>query len=90
VPHISLVFREMWDTAGLPLKPIAAAPVRTSVARIFYPQGPQIEEANPLSWKSLSARKSGVERSKGSAVLSSLFVTRSGFEKTVRRLPWSD
>jgi hypothetical protein len=20
VPHISLVFREMWDTAGLPLK----------------------------------------------------------------------
>jgi hypothetical protein len=21
VPHISLVFREMWDTAGLPLKP---------------------------------------------------------------------
>jgi hypothetical protein len=23
VPHISLVFREMWDTAGLPLKPVA-------------------------------------------------------------------
>jgi hypothetical protein len=23
VPHISLVFREMWDTAGLPLKPAA-------------------------------------------------------------------
>jgi hypothetical protein len=22
VPHISLVFREMWDTAGLPLKPV--------------------------------------------------------------------
>jgi hypothetical protein len=22
VPHISLVFREMWDTAGLPLKPL--------------------------------------------------------------------
>jgi hypothetical protein len=28
VPHISLVFREMWDTADLPLKPLAdfAAP----------------------------------------------------------------
>ncbi len=24
VPHISLVFREMWDTAGLPLKPVAS------------------------------------------------------------------
>jgi hypothetical protein len=23
VPHISLVFREMWDTTGLPLKPVA-------------------------------------------------------------------
>ena len=23
VPHISLVFREMWDTTGLPLKPAA-------------------------------------------------------------------
>jgi hypothetical protein len=22
VPHISLVFSEMWDTAGLPLKPV--------------------------------------------------------------------
>ncbi len=25
VPHISLVFREMWDTAGLALKPAAVA-----------------------------------------------------------------
>jgi hypothetical protein len=25
VPHISLVFREMWDTAGLPLKPVTGA-----------------------------------------------------------------
>ncbi len=25
VPHISLVFREMWDTAGPPLKPIAVS-----------------------------------------------------------------
>jgi hypothetical protein len=24
VPHISLVFREMWDTTGLPLKPFAS------------------------------------------------------------------
>jgi len=56
VPHIWLVFCKLWDSAGLPLKPIAGAPVRTSVARIFYPQGPQIEEANPLSEKSLSAR----------------------------------
>jgi hypothetical protein len=23
VPHISLVLREMWDTTGLPLKPVA-------------------------------------------------------------------
>ncbi len=23
VPHTSLVFREMWDTAGLTLKPVA-------------------------------------------------------------------
>jgi hypothetical protein len=29
VPHISLVFREMWDTAGLPLKPDAAPQIRT-------------------------------------------------------------
>jgi hypothetical protein len=25
VPHISLVFREMWDTAGLTLKPLEDA-----------------------------------------------------------------
>jgi hypothetical protein len=25
VPHISLVFREMWDTGNLPLKPVAGA-----------------------------------------------------------------
>jgi hypothetical protein len=25
VPHISLVFREMWDTAGLPLKPVSCS-----------------------------------------------------------------
>jgi hypothetical protein len=38
VPHISLVFREMWDTAGLALKPVAGSHssvrvpyVRTSV-----------------------------------------------------------
>jgi hypothetical protein len=29
VPHISLVFREMWDTAGLPLKPMRSQQLRT-------------------------------------------------------------
>jgi hypothetical protein len=29
VPHISLVFREMWDTAGLPLKLPRAQRLRT-------------------------------------------------------------
>jgi hypothetical protein len=27
VAHISLVFREMWDTAGLPLKPLSGSTV---------------------------------------------------------------
>jgi tRNA(Ile)-lysidine synthase len=31
VPHISLVFREMWDTTGLPLKPLACAQSTTRV-----------------------------------------------------------
>jgi len=29
VPHISLVFREMWDTAALALKPVAVLQLRT-------------------------------------------------------------
>jgi hypothetical protein len=48
VPHISLVFREMWDTAGLALKPVAVftdphgCPMfASSVARISTTQRQQ-------------------------------------------------
>jgi hypothetical protein len=33
VPHISLVFREMWDTTGLPLKPVRVPQLHTGALR---------------------------------------------------------
>jgi hypothetical protein len=33
MPHISLVFREMWDTAVLPLKPPGGTTLRTGALR---------------------------------------------------------
>ena len=33
VPHISLVFCEMWDTAGLPLKPVTGRRIRRGAPR---------------------------------------------------------
>jgi hypothetical protein len=38
VPHISLVFREMWDTAGLPLKPTRVMQLLTGALRqLLFP-----------------------------------------------------
>jgi hypothetical protein len=40
VPHISLVFREMWDATGLPLKPVTGRQIHTGgshrTARVPY------------------------------------------------------
>ena len=52
VPHISLVFCEMWDTAGFPLKPAAGAtdPFRNLSPRKHSPPPFVIStEANPDS-----------------------------------------
>jgi hypothetical protein len=38
-PHLSLVFREMWDTAGLALKPVAASYLCLSLNSAPHLQG---------------------------------------------------
>jgi hypothetical protein len=42
VPHISLVFREMWDTADLPLKPAAQRQISNQISVRNLKNRPQL------------------------------------------------
>jgi hypothetical protein len=51
VPHISLAFREMWDTTGLPLKPLKVSQIRTGAPISRYAALPPTACAAFLSKK---------------------------------------